>query len=94
MNAGDLVLNIAVNLNRISRFAMDGNEKRMNFFIHENDKYISEVNNLKLSSNFKKTFNKFRSDMLKLKNTNKYDDEWSEEVLTWANILTHRAKLA
>jgi len=65
---------------------MEGNEKRVNFFVNENKNYIKEVDKLELSSKFEKTFRLFKEKLPELKDP--------EDFLTWANILTHRAKLA
>ncbi len=94
MGAKELILNIAVNLNRISRFAMEGKVKRVKQFVDENDEYIKEVDKLKLSDKFNSTFERFKKDIVELKNKKVFDEMWSEEMLTWANILEHRAKLA
>lgn len=86
MDAKDLVLNIAVNLNRISKFVMEGKEKRVEFFMDENKNYIKEVDKLKLNDRFEKTFRLFKEKLPGFKDP--------EDFSTWANILTHRAKLA
>ncbi len=85
MKAKELILNIAVNLNRISRYTMDGKEKRVKQFTEENAGFIKEVDKLKLNSNFKKTFDLFKKRMV--------DFNDPEDFSTWANILTHRVKL-
>jgi predicted MPP superfamily phosphohydrolase len=86
MNTNDLVLNIAVNLNRISKFLEQGNKKRAKFFIEDNNYYLKEIESKKLSVKFKKTFDLFKKEMVNFKD--------AEDFLTWANILQHRAKLA
>lgn len=93
MEAQDLVLNIAVNLDRISRFAVEGRENRVKLFMQENDHYIDEVDNHKISIRFRKTFNIFKEQLSDLKKNNKFGED-AEVFLTWANILQHRAKLA
>ncbi|CAN5306877.1 hypothetical protein BH10PAT1_BH10PAT1_4400 [soil metagenome] len=86
MNTEDLILNIAVNLNRISKYMIDGNDKRVKLFLEDNDYYIKEVEKKKLSDKFEKTFSIFKNKMA--------DFGDAEDYLNWANILTHRAKLA
>lgn len=53
---------------------------------------ISE--NTSKSNQFNKTFISFKSKFADLKSNPDLDEVWAEEALTWANILTHRAKLA
>jgi hypothetical protein len=94
MNAQDLTLNIAVNLGRLSRFASEGKEQRIRQFIDDTDFYIQELEKTPQKDRFKPTFQKFTVQFNKLKNNIKLDRYWAEDMLTWANILTHRAKLA
>ena len=94
MNAKDLTLNIAVNLGRLSKWAVEKKEKRVEQFLKETQQYINELEATSRSSKFDSTFKTFKNKFHKLKENVSLDDEWAEEVLTWANILTHRAKLA
>jgi hypothetical protein len=93
MTSEDLILNIAVNLDRISRFAIDGKEKRVELFIKENDDYIEEVERKKINLKFRKTFDVFKDQLSELKRNKNFKED-AEIFLTWANILQHRAKLA
>lgn len=94
MNACDLTLNIAVNLGRLSKWAVEKKESRVNQFLTETQQYIDELEKAPKSSKFNPTFETFKNEFRKLKNNVKLNDEWAERTLTWANILTHRAKLA
>lgn len=94
MNARDLTLNIAVNLGRLSRWAAEGKDNRMRQFLEETEQYLRQLETTPMSPRFQHTFSSFKQDFEKLKNNVRLDDEWAEETLTWANILTHRAKLA
>lgn len=94
MNARDLTLNIAVNLGRLSRWSMEGKEARINQFLRETEEYIKQLEKSPKSAKFEHTFKAFKGQFLKLKNNVQLNKEWAEETLTWANILTHRAKLA
>ncbi len=94
MNAEDIVLNIAVNLGRISRWASEGKQQRVDRFLEETEKYMDELEHTPKSSRFQKTFDAFKGYFILLKNTEERDDAWAESMLTWGNILTHRAKLA
>lgn len=94
MNAQELVLNIAVNLGRISRWAMEGKEIRVRQFLSETENYLLELKKTSRGEGFEKTYEKFVCDFKKLNDKVILNDEWAESMLTWANILTHRAKLA
>lgn len=94
MNAKDLTLNIAVNLGRISRWAMEGKKSRLEQFLSDTDFYIHQLDDTPKNERFIKTFNLFKEKFDILKNNIHLDEMWAEEMLTWANILTHRAKLA
>lgn len=94
MDAQELTLNIAVNLGRLSRWSLEGKEARVNQFLKETEEYINQLNQAPKSRRFSKTFNTFRDKFETLKRSVVLDEVWAEEMLTWANILTHRAKLA
>ncbi len=94
MNAEDITLNIAVNLGRLSRWAQEGKKARINQFLIETQEYIDKLDNTKVKPKFKKTLDTFKTNFTRLKRCSDYDYDWAEQVLTWANILTHRAKLA
>ncbi|MBI2329861.1 hypothetical protein HYU94_00520 [Candidatus Daviesbacteria bacterium] len=93
MNAKDLTLNIAVNLGRLSRWAIEGKEARINQFLIETEEYLNQLENTSKNPRFDPTFKAFKNKFDHLKNNIKLDKFWAEDVLTWANILTHRAKL-
>ncbi|MDP3763652.1 MAG: hypothetical protein Q8Q92_03325 [bacterium] len=87
------VLNIAVNLDRLSRWAQENRPGRVKQFIKDTDVYIGQLEETKLRPKFAKTFKAFKESFSNLK-LREIDDNWAEDSLTWANILTHRAKLA
>lgn len=94
MTASEIVLNIAVNLGRLSRWASEGKVDRIGQFIEDTESYIGELEKIERSKKFEKTFNLFKISFEKLKKNKRFDYDWAEEALTWANILSHRAKLA
>lgn len=94
MNARDLTLNIAVNLGRVSKWAMEGKDARINQFLEETENYLKELENAPKTDRFIPTFNSFKNKFYQLKSDKNLNETWAEEALTWANILTHRAKLA
>jgi hypothetical protein len=94
MTASDLTLNIAVNMGRLARFALEGRTYRIDQFLDETQRYLDELENSQLQNKFKPTFEFFKEKFERLKQNKIRDADWAEEALTWANILTHRAKLA
>lgn len=100
MNNKALVLDIAMNLNRIGNWAVDNfenKEKRIHFFMDQTTGYINSLDNSSFSDKFRKTFNKFLDDYKLLKQriglNSKNNEIWGEKMMTWGNILTHRVKL-
>ena len=93
MNARDLTLNIAVNLGRIARWVGEGKTVRVTQFMTETEDFLDQLDKAKKSERFEKTFRSFKRSFENLKKKEP-DNDWTEEIFTWANILTHRAKLA
>ncbi len=94
MNAQELTLNIAVNLGRIGRWALEGRINRLNQFLQETEGYILQLEHAPKSSRFQHTFDAFKQTFDGLKGGVCSDPAWAEMMFTWANILTHRAKLS
>lgn len=94
MTAQDLTLNIAVNLGRVSRWALENREERIKQFLEETEIYLKQLEKTKRNPRFEKTYIAFSKKFYDLKNKVQFDETWAEDALTWANILTHRAKLA
>jgi len=93
------ILDIGMNLNRVGNLAADNydkKKKRINIFLEETKKYINSIDQDSLSESFKKTFSKFLKEysLLEKEKIKKQDDQlrWAETMMTWGNILTHRAK--
>lgn len=100
MNAKAKILDIAMNLNRIGNWAADdyhGKRKRILAFLKQTSEYINLIEGFDFSSNFKKTYERFIKEYKELEKARKEKpkDEllWAERMMTWGNILTHRAKL-
>ena len=94
------ILDIAMNLNRVGNLAADDYEKkkkRIDIFLEEIKEYIDSIDKSSLSKPFKKTFEKFLEEYLLLEKENiKTQQEklyWAEKMMTWGNILTHRARI-
>lgn len=94
MGAQELVLNIAVNLGRIGRYAYEGRRPRVEQFLNETQDYVRQLEKLPVHPRFQKTFVFFKESFDKLAKDVHLDAAWAETAYTWANILTHRAKLA
>lgn len=94
MSSSDIVLNIAVNMDRLSRWSQDGNLKRLDQFLKQTEGYLENLKKQDVSETFKPTLLRFSQELDFLKKADKNSLEWAEKALTWANILTHRAKLA
>ena len=94
MDARELTLNIAVNLGRLSRWAMEGRRGRMDQFLAETERYLIDLGAVPKSARFLPTYEWFKNDFARLREDVRMDEDWAEAALTWANILTHRAKLA
>lgn len=94
MKAEQIVLNIAVNLGRLSRFSSEGRMQRINQFLQETERYLSQLESVAVSDRFQPTLIRFKKELKELKNEPFCTYNWAEKTLTWANILQHRAKLA
>lgn len=94
MGTQELTLNIAVNLDRVARFSIDGREGRVDQFLKDTDHYVNELKSAPKNPQFVKTYQNFIKEYTLLKKSQNHNQDWAEKVLTWSNILTHRAKLA
>jgi hypothetical protein len=94
MDAQELTLNIAVNLGRLSRWAMEGRRSRVDQFLTETEEFVRALEVAPKSSRFISTFQRFKIDFDSLRSEVVLSSDWAESMLTWANILTHRASLA
>ncbi len=92
-----LVLDIAMNLNRVGNWAADdivGKRKRINFFLTQTTEYIKSLDSSSFPTDFKRTFDKFIKEYDSIVKENSKDPLiWAEKLMTWGNILTHRSKL-
>ena len=94
MNAKELTLNIAVNMGRLCRWAMEGRRARVDQFLIETQEYVQALDAAPKSARFLPTYEWFKKDFDLLRNNVEMNADWAESTLTWANILTHRASLA
>jgi len=93
MNAKGLILNIAVNLGRLCRWAMEGRKARVDQFLAQTEDYLKALESVPKSSRFMPTYEWFKRDFERLSHDVRMDADWAESMLTWANILSHRASL-
>ena len=94
MDAKEITLNIAVNLGRLCRWAMEGRRARLDQFLTETQEYVNALDSASKSDRFIPTYEWFKEDFKALSNDVRMDADWAESMLTWANILSHRAQLA
>ena len=93
MDAKELTLNIAVNLGRLCRWAMEGRKSRVDQFIVETHAYLKALEDAPKTARFLPTYELFKKDFEFLSQNVHMDSDWAEAMLTWANILSHRASL-
>jgi hypothetical protein len=93
MDAREITLNISVNLGRLSRWAMDGRKARLDQFLAETADYVKSLDSASKSARFMPTYEWFKKDFDVLSKDIRKDADWAESMLTWANILSHRAQL-
>ena len=93
MNAKELTLNIAVNMGRLCRWSMEGRRARVDQFLIETQEYIQALDAAPKSDRFLPTYEWFKKDFEILSHNVQMDANWAESMLTWANILTHKASL-
>ncbi|MDD5416223.1 MAG: hypothetical protein PHE48_04445 [Candidatus Daviesbacteria bacterium] len=94
------ILNVSVNMARLSEWIADSyisHKSLIDIFIKQTENYLDDLSDQNISEDFKPTLIKFQADFKKFRNEVKNEKEklyWAERILTWANILQHRAKLA
>ena len=94
MDSRELILNIAVNLGRLCRWALEGRRERVEQFLGQTQGYLGDLESAPKSIRFMPTYEWFKNDFERLSHNVRMDSDWAESMLTWANILTHRASLA
>lgn len=89
-----------MNLNRIGNWAADGYEakqKRIEQFLKQTHSYIDQLPPGDHGAVFNRTLGHFIDDFQRLyaqgMQTPADCDLWAEKMMTWGNILTHRASL-
>ena len=81
-------------MGRLSRYSQQKNLDRIETFLNDNEQYIRELEMSQLSELIKPTIKEFlKAYRALVESKSKLTDNWAEDALTWANILTHRSKL-
>ncbi len=95
-----IILDIAMNLNRIGNWAADdyvGKKDRIITFLSNTSGYLEDINKETFPSSFEGILSKFTGEYKTLEeegfNGPKDTMLWAEKMMTWGNILTHRSKL-
>lgn len=100
MKTKEKILDIAMNLNRIGNWADDdylAKRERILFFLEQTSNSLKLLTPSIFPQTFRQTFSRFLNEYSKLEKAGKSGpinkSEWAEAMMTWGNILTHRAKL-
>lgn len=100
MDNKSIILDVAMNLNRIGNWAADDfiqKRGRIETFLESTNQYLQNIEINALPPKFRNTFDLFLEKyeiLKKSKDEGLADpDKWAEEIMTWGNILTHRSKL-
>lgn len=93
------ILNISVNLARLSNWVADSYEQKDDLiarFLDQTKEYLREAPEDSFSPEFQPTWQQFKRAFRELEKQPTQQNKllWAEKALTWANILQHRAKLA
>lgn len=94
------ILDIAMNLNRIGNWAADGydaKQKRIVQFLEQTKDYVNEMKGTSFGPEFQPTMDRFLPEFQALYAEGIAKpgdvDVWAEKMMTWGNILTHRASM-
>lgn len=93
----DIILNISVNLARVSDWILsEKKQRRVDQFLEETKEFLLMLPVGGVSKRFQSTLLRFQKEFkqLLLERNSADKKDWAERALTWANILQHRAKLA
>lgn len=93
------ILNISINLARIANWveiSLMQKKDLIDRFMKQTASYVNDLEVNQVSDSFKPTLVRFKEEFFKLKQqqisvNNRL--EWSEKILTWADILQIRSKL-
>ncbi len=94
------IMDIAMNLARIGNWAADdfeGKEKRINMFLEQTNAYLRGLDITVYSQSTQRALAQFSQAFTSLRAQTPHVSEerlrWADAMVTWSNILTHKAKL-
>lgn len=94
------IMDIAMNLARIGNWAADdfeGKQKRISMFLEQTNRYLGSLDIAAYPIVTQNTLTRFTQvfTALRAQTPRMVDDKlrWAEDMLTWSNILTHRARI-
>lgn len=90
------ILDIAMNLTRIGNWAADdyeGKHRRLSLFMDQTLNYINDINTVNLPFSVRKPLLLVPQLLKQGRKKPKDTLAWAEKMMTWGNILTHRAVL-
>jgi len=100
MNQKEQILDISMNLNRIGNWAADDytkKQRRIALFLDQTSDYTKSIDISILPDQLKKPMERFLVEYPKLSKEGKTEPKnteiWAEKLMTWGNILSHRAQL-
>lgn len=89
-----------MNLTRMGNWAADdywAKQKRIATFMRQTSNDVATLRSATFGKRFERTFTKFDKEFRRLeaeaKDIPADTQTWAEQMMTWGNILTHRAKL-
>lgn len=90
------ILDIAMNLNRIGNWAADdykGRKKRLVLFINQTQSYLNSLDIFRFPTALQRPLRSLSQLLQEGLGEPKDTLFWAEKMMTWGNILTHRASL-
>ncbi|OGY26275.1 MAG: hypothetical protein A2Z24_02035 [Candidatus Woykebacteria bacterium RBG_16_44_10] len=100
MSEKEQILNIAMNLNRVGNWTADGypaRKKRIATFLEQTSGYLKSIETSSLPKPLKNSLTRFLKEYSRLEKEGldgpRDELDWAEKMMTWGNILTHRASL-
>ncbi len=93
-----MVMDISQNLARIGNWTADSFDEKKNLiekFLLQTKGYVDNLSKRELPKDLKNVFLRFKKEfaLFSLDKFGKDREIWAEKMLTWANILQHRANI-
>ncbi|KKU83218.1 hypothetical protein A2973_05725 [Candidatus Gottesmanbacteria bacterium RIFCSPLOWO2_01_FULL_49_10] len=94
------IMDIAMNLSRIGNWAaddFDGKQKRITIFLEQTNSYLRGIDITAYPKSTQEALTRFEQAFNTLRTQSPHTSEerlrWADTVLTWSNILTHKARI-